>query len=242
MQQNETKDDSDTQYTKRMDTLSYIFKTPNNKNNPDKFLIKRMTEMGFDKNRRLTNLGNQYHLHMKLFYNLQRYNEENNLKNFALVPMFKHKRQHIRYDNFGLLELLRETNKGKKGKDKTTYDNTLFMKNSKSYWKEFFPYKRFETATHKFDSMITTDGVSCEFLMYRNKEEETVAGRNSLSKSRETRKEEKQKEIDSNKAKFQQRFEQGFYWSRSWAKVDVRWCNSIRRSIKTTITRQIFWK
>lgn len=49
----------------------------------------------------------KYHEHLKLFYNLQRYNGENNLNNFAVIPIIRHGRKHIRYDTQALHQLLR---------------------------------------------------------------------------------------------------------------------------------------
>lgn len=45
-------------------------------------------------------------VYLRFFYNLQRYNEQNNLKNYSLIPIYKHGLLHIRYDTFALYQRL----------------------------------------------------------------------------------------------------------------------------------------
>lgn len=95
---------------------------------------------------------------MKLFYNVHRINEEKEWKNFILVPMFKHKLHHIRYDDSGLHETLRAL------KLSTGQVSTF----NRDDWFKYFDIRPLETAQHKFNYSVSTDGVSISFTMSRD--------------------------------------------------------------------------
>lgn len=48
--------------------------------------------------------------HLKFVFNLQRYNEAKNLKNFTLISIIKYGQKHKRYDTQALHQLLRSLN------------------------------------------------------------------------------------------------------------------------------------
>lgn len=97
-----------------------------------------------------------YFKYVKLFYQLQRFNDENNLKNFAIFPIGKHGRHHVRYDSNAFMYLLASIGLGTTVKNQ--FDKTI-------KWPEYFDYRKLETGKKKFDYSITTDGVAVSFTM-----------------------------------------------------------------------------
>lgn len=89
---------------------------------------------------------------IELFYNLQRYNERNNLKNFELIPIFNHGLKHIRYDSFAFHSLLCGIVLYK-GPWKT-FDRDV-------EWRKYFKFP--ETVMKKFNYSLQTDGVAVLF-------------------------------------------------------------------------------
>lgn len=104
------------QHNIRYDTLHYLFVT-NSTKQPSQLLINEMEHYLDYNGERLTNMRSQYFKYIRIFYKLQRYNEDNGLKNFALIPIVHHGRKHIRYDTYALFQMHNalQTNKREKG-------------------------------------------------------------------------------------------------------------------------------
>lgn len=140
-------------------TLSYLFEK-NSTKTPDELLLDKLktilhwNEEKFDK----IKLKSKYWDYIPLFYNLQRYNETNKLKNFSLIPIFKHGMHHIRYDSFAYECLLSSV--GIRTLNRSTFDRDL-------EWRKYFTFP--ETNTKKFNYSMQTDGVSISFSMSRFK-------------------------------------------------------------------------
>lgn len=96
---------------------------------------------------------------VKLFDKLQRFNDENKLKNFALIPMYQDGRHHIMIDTHGFKQLLSHWIKG---------DEMRKLYNTpkeKMDWTPYFDYKKLETENKKFEKFIRTDGIAISFGM-----------------------------------------------------------------------------
>ena len=143
---NHTKQESDI-YTPTIiyKTLDVLFNKKST-NKANEYLLQLLkTILHFD-------MDNFYDIEQKplkyipLFFNLQKYNENRNLKNFTLIPQIKSGRKYIRYDScafFTLLASLKLLDKG----------NTLwsgFVPVSMVYWKKYFNIEKFETSNKKF--------------------------------------------------------------------------------------------
>lgn len=145
-------------------TLSYLFET-NSTKIPDGELLKKLqTELQWN-GEKFTDLKLQskYWKSLYLFYNLQRYNECNNYKNFALVPLFKHGMHHIRYDSFAF------------------YNALCSLKLYSGPWKTFERDKQWrihfkfpETANKCFNYSMQTDSVSVSFSMSKHSNAEPI--------------------------------------------------------------------
>lgn len=83
-------------------TIEYLFSERGG--SPDPCLISAMTQyLGYvDDNERMSDIQKNCYRHIRLFYKLQRFNEDNKLNNFALIPIMKHGLHHVRYDSQGL--------------------------------------------------------------------------------------------------------------------------------------------
>lgn len=140
-------------------TLAYLFNTKG-ANEPDEELLARMRNDLKWNGEKLDKLQNKklFWPSIELFYNLQRYNERNNLKNFALIPIFNHGLKHIRYDSFAFYYLLSSI-KLFKGAWKTFDRDTE--------WRKYFKFP--ETCTKKFNYSLQTDGVAVSFSMKKPK-------------------------------------------------------------------------
>lgn len=137
------------------ETLDYLFNSSST-NEPNAYLIDRMVEyLQYDYTRILTIKTKPYD-HIRLFYTLQRFNSKFGLRNFALIPIYKHGLHHIRYDTQSLFSCLKGLHKiaGIKREDFTT-----------DQWSNWF--KLPESKTHKFHGAISTDGVAVTFSMER---------------------------------------------------------------------------
>lgn len=157
-------------------TLSYLFSS-NSKEIPDEELLNRM-RIDLDWNgEKFDKIQNKklYWSSMKLFYNLQRYNERNNLKNFALIPIFKHGLKHIRYDSTGLYYMLCNL-KLFKGSIKTFERDTE--------WRKYFKFP--ETRTKQFNYSLQTDGVAVSFSMKKPKIENQITVKRKKLQKNET--------------------------------------------------------
>lgn len=151
-------------------TLSYLFEKNSTKIPNDLLLEKLRSELQWD-GEKLTELKlkNKYWSSIKLFYNLQRYNEANNYKNFSLVPIFKHGLHHIRYDSFAFEMLLASV--GLRKTNRATFDRD-------AEWRKYFTFP--ETSSKKFNYSLQTDGVSVSFSMAKGK----IRNQHELSKKR----------------------------------------------------------
>lgn len=144
----------------RRNVLDYTFNGKNLKK-CDADLLNQMREFGFEKPFKLT--LSTYFRPLKLLYNIQRYNEANEIKNFNIMPIFKHGRNHVRYDNRGMWELLKSVDLSDKKFEE-------FDRNTE--WAKYFDYKSLERKpglfkTHHFDWSIATDGVAVTFKFLR---------------------------------------------------------------------------
>lgn len=92
--------------------------------------------------------------HLRFFYNLQRYNEQNELKNFSLIPIYKHGLLHIRYDTFALYQRLC-------GLKLFKGSHEAFHANRREYWLQYFKLPKL--GRKQFDYSITTDGITISF-------------------------------------------------------------------------------
>lgn len=105
-----------------------------------------------------------------LFYRIQRFNEANGIKNFRLVPHYRHGRKHIRIDTKTLCGILNSIEKGKVSRENEAA-------NARKVWEDHFvilpegerTVSKFVTAHHKFDMQFTTNGVEASLLFKRNK-------------------------------------------------------------------------
>lgn len=136
-------------------TLSYLFQAKSEEI-PDTGLLQVLKEKLSWNGQKLDQIKNRklFWSCLPLFYNLQRYNEKNNLKNFALIPILKHGCHHIQYDSFAFYQLLCGI-KLYKGAWPT------FQRDQE--WRKHF--KLSETVTKKFNYSLQTDGVAVSFSM-----------------------------------------------------------------------------
>lgn len=162
MQIDEWKETDENMQQRRFDTLNYIF-NGTRKELADTRMLRLLVSLGYNELEKLGSIRANYHKHVKLFYNIQRLNQEHEWKNFKLIPMFKHKLHHIRYDDAALHEVLRAL-KLVKGEYRVFDGDTE--------WRKYFDVGPLETQQHKFDYSIMTDGVSISFQMNRPKTSE----------------------------------------------------------------------
>lgn len=87
-------------------TLDSIF-CKNSVHKPNQNLIKKMKKHLKYNGKGLFDINTKYYLYIELFFRLQKYNHEKGLKNFVLVPQFKHGMLHITYDSQAFWSLLR---------------------------------------------------------------------------------------------------------------------------------------
>lgn len=102
------------------------------------------------------------------FYHLENWIEEReNVKSFAIIPMYKHRRHHLRYDSSAFRELLKSL------KFPRIPSQDDFLTKKRRHWQRYFPHKFVQWEKGKrnkwFDCCIETDGVSISFLMQRKK-------------------------------------------------------------------------
>lgn len=160
-------------------TLSYLFETKS-AHLPDDILLERLkTELDWNGEKLdKLKLKDRFWDSMPLFYNLQRYNERNNLKNFALIPIRKHGLHHIRYDSFAFQNLLSGL-KLYKPKPK------ILLRD------EWFDYFKFpETHSKKYNHSMQTDGVSISFSMKKTKS--NISNATTTAKRKKKQKDETQ--------------------------------------------------
>lgn len=104
------------------------------------------------------------------FFRMQRFNEANGIKNFKLVPHYRHGRKHIRIDTKSLCGILNSVEKGKVNRENEAA-------NPRKVWEDHFvilpegekTVSKFVTAHHKFDMQFTTNGVEASLLFKRKK-------------------------------------------------------------------------
>lgn len=126
----------------------------------DELLLAALIEFGFDDDYKLEDLQKEYFRHIRLFYNIQRWYEIEGLKNFALMPIFKHGRHHIRYDSSSLHSTIRSLKLFSGDWGEFPVD---------VHWRRYFRIDQIETARRKFGDSIDTDGVAISFTMAREK-------------------------------------------------------------------------
>lgn len=162
-----TKGEKYSLYKKRRDVLNYVF-NGKNKSKCDKELLAEMQKIGFQAP--FGSLRKNYFKVLKVLYNVQRFFERENVKNFNLVPIMKHGRHHVRYDTRALWELLQ-------GLDMHGGAFNVFKETNP--WPQYFDLKKLCRGSsafrkHRFGNCITTDGVSVTFVCERINFEETV--------------------------------------------------------------------
>lgn len=125
-----------------------------------------LLEYGYDGATSFKNFKVHHWKFYKLFWNIQRYNQCRQIKNFVLFPIFKQKRQHVRYDTKALHELLVEL-------DLFKGTVSTFTQRRLMHWRHYFriPQKHINGATtdHRFDFSVATDGVAITIHMKRQK-------------------------------------------------------------------------
>lgn len=163
-------------------TLKYLFYEITD-SVPSQILLDAMEDHLFWNGDRLFDIDtNRYYKHVQLYYDLQRYNENNRHKNFKLIPLHSFGSKHIQYDTQALFYTLKAL--GKMPSDHIPQE----MRNGKSWhrdyvqryeqdqmWKKYF--KPVETVNRKFRYSIKTDGVAVSFSMCNeNKHKESLNG------------------------------------------------------------------
>lgn len=132
-------------------------------------------------------LSSKFYLYFELLYNIQAFNSEMGLKNFNLVPIFKHRRHHVHYDNVALMQLLGTVYRVKQ-------NWPVFSQDLRGRWDEHFRVGHLETYHHRFALSIETDGAAASVSMFR-----TVPNITSSRKRRKV------------KPSMQEKYEQGQY-------------------------------
>lgn len=97
----------------------------------------------------------KYINYIEFFFNLQKYNNLNGLRNFRLVPIYRFGSHHIQYDSKSLFELLRRFKK----------ISCKFAEMSNDEWHKWFDLKKFERFNKTFGFSLKTDGMSVSLSM-----------------------------------------------------------------------------
>lgn len=112
--------------------------------------------------------------YLKIFYKLQRFNELEEIQNFAILPIFKHGRHHVTIDATtlsGLLIKLKKIKPSERGADKVVWDK----------WLKYHDLERGK----KFHGSIKTDGVSVSWTMDHNTRQEKTKVRTGKKQKEE---------------------------------------------------------
>lgn len=136
-------------------TLSYLFQSSSTEVPDDNFLQSLKEKLAWN-GEKLDKIQNKklFWSCIPLFYNIQRYNEAHNIKNFSLIPIPKHGSHHIQYDSFALYQMLcgLKLYKGAWG----TFERSV-------EWQKYFAVP--EISNKKFNFSLQTDSVAVSFSM-----------------------------------------------------------------------------
>lgn len=174
-----------------LSTIQYLFKKDFNEEDAHPILLKRFRDIT-DSNKRFTGYKQYWYMFIPIFYKIQIWNDNNNLKNFKLLPIFHHKRHHINIDKETLYFILRDAF-ADKFKEEFNAKNLTEKIVPEQLFKHF-EFKKFEKVNKGkiFQQSFKTDGVSVKVFMsrrtgYTTKAEEDI----KKSKTDEEKKAEK---------------------------------------------------
>lgn len=148
------------------DTLSFLFYKKTEKL-PHWYLISALQE-DFGQVYTFYASKKDYWKSFEFLYKLQRYNDENKLKNFKLIPQFTVRTHHIRIDNVALYYILKRNGL-------TTCNNLTQFRNEKdAHWRAFFNVHKVESRNRKFRYSIKTDGVAVSISIAKTETPERI--------------------------------------------------------------------
>lgn len=104
-------------------TLDYLFNEKSTRNTDPDLIRHLVQHLQYD-GKRFLNIKTDPHIYIKFFYELQRFNNANDLHNFALVPIKKHGLHHIQYDTQAFHTMLRAIEKKEASKEATLRKST----------------------------------------------------------------------------------------------------------------------
>lgn len=190
-------------------TLESIFREDSEHVGDEYLLGKLEVWLDYDPSKhQFSEIKYNYYKFVDIFYNLQKFNTHNGYKNFALVPLFKHGRMHVQYDNKALHELLR----------RLAFDipGRFNLLDVRELWRDFFQYEQLETRNKKFRYSIQTDGISVSFSMQHTSPEEKKSKKTKKSRKRKKDNDDPTSDdpiSDDSVVRYKQRLDNGEYTS-----------------------------
>lgn len=161
--------------TARYETLKHVSGSAEaDETKKDAALWAALRQHGYDGTSTLRSFRSNYWRFWRLMWNMQRYNQQHEIKNFTLFPIFKQKRHHICYDSKGLQQLLQES-----GLLTGNYDDVKaelpakwaqYFQISRKYLEGHQPTHTGVATGHRFDFSISTNGVAVSLHMKRPKQ------------------------------------------------------------------------
>lgn len=159
---NKTVAERDLLYRQRVRTLTHVF-GPNDVvwDIHDDELLEALAYFGWD-GQQITKfrLQDEYYRYFRLLYYIQDFNTLYGLKNFHLVPIYRHGRHHIRYDATSFKDLIRRVyGRHQWDAQRSNEDN----------WRDYFNFNRLVRPNQTFPTSISTDGVAVSIYLTRPK-------------------------------------------------------------------------